>query len=207
MDESIQEGVTEIFHTQIRPENDEAFKKWLQKIGRIEANFPGFRGVYFEITRAEEFNNWTTRLQFDSVENLDHWLKSPQRKALIEEVQPLIKTIDTQRVFSPYAGWFSIYTKDGSPPIWKETMLILMGLYPIVMLEFMYLLPHLKNLNLAVATFIGNAISVSLISWPIMPVATKILSWWLSPRASLAKTILGTVIVLLIYVVSIFFFL
>ena len=37
------------------------------------------------------------------------------------------------------------------------------------MLELRFLNPHLRALNPAVGTFIGNALSVALTTWPLMP--------------------------------------
>jgi antibiotic biosynthesis monooxygenase (ABM) superfamily enzyme len=50
------------------------------------------------------------------------------------------------------------------------------------MLELRFLNPHLKSLNPALGTFIGNAISVALTTWPLIPLAIWGFSAWLYPE-------------------------
>jgi antibiotic biosynthesis monooxygenase (ABM) superfamily enzyme len=55
-------------------------------------------------------------------------------------------------------------------------------LFPVVMLELRFLNPHLRGLNPAVGTFIGNAISVGLTTWPLIPLAIYGFHAWLFPE-------------------------
>lgn len=201
--------VTEVFVTQVNHENETAYREWMAKIHQAEAKFPGFRGVYMQSPITSGGVHWITLLQFDTPENLDHWLNSPERKTVLEEAKSLITSLESHRMISPYAGWFASVAKGGKlPPLWKQTMLILLVLFPIVMLEFKYLSPLTAGLNISLATFIGNAISVTLISWPMMPIAIWFLGWWLSPNSERRwqATFVGTFIVILLYVIEIAIF-
>lgn len=203
--------VTEIFVTQIKPELEEAYRQWIAKIHEEEAKFPGFRGVYMKTPTHAHDRNWITLLQFDTPENLDRWLNSDVRKKILLESNNLITSLESHRMISPYAGWFSsIARDDGMPPVWKQTMLVLLVLFPVVMLELKYLSPVTAGLDLSVATFIGNAISVALISWPLMPITIRFLGWWLAPKGTSQQrrnsNLFGTVLILLLYALEIFFF-
>jgi antibiotic biosynthesis monooxygenase (ABM) superfamily enzyme len=66
--------------------------------------------------------------------------------------------------------------------MWKTAALVLLTLFPVIMLELRFLNPHLASLNPAVATFIGNAISVGLTTWPLMPLAIVGFHAWLFPE-------------------------
>ena len=57
------------------------------------------------------------------------------------------------------------------PPNWKTAMLVLLGLFPVVMLELKFLSPKLSLLGIhaSLATFIGNSISVAVTSFFTMP--------------------------------------
>lgn len=207
----IEKGVvTEVFVTQVSPENKKVYQDWISKMHQVEAKFPGFRGVYVQSPGEGHGRNWITFLQFDSAENLDRWLTSPERQEVMEEGKSLIESIESHRVISPYAGWFSSIYKEGAiPAVWKQTMIILLVLYPIVMLELRFLNPRLIGLNPALSTFIGNAISVSLVSWPLVPIAIWFLGWWLAPAPGpkrMQATILGTLVVLGLYLIEIALF-
>ncbi len=181
------------------------YRAWIAKIHHVEAKFPGFRGVYVQSPKGRG-KHWITLLQFDSMQNLEGWLQSPERKQVLQESAPLISSLEAHRVFSPYAGWFASIAKVGElPPVWKQTMLVLLVLFPIVVFELKYLSPLLSGLNSSVSTFISNALSVTLISFPMMPIAILFLGWWLSTN-SLKTTIRGTLLLGLLYLAEIALF-
>lgn len=205
---SLQRGVTEVFITEVSPGKDRAFQEWIAKMHQVEAKFTGFLGVYIQAPSLGQGKNWITLLQFDTQENLDRWLASSERQQVLNESKSLIAAIESHRVISPYAGWFSSIAENGVlPPVWKQTMIVLLVLFPIVMLELKFLSPLTQNLGNTLTTFIGNAISVTLIAWPMMPIAIRFLGWWLSPDSSnYTKTIIGTFVMIVLYLFEIVIF-
>lgn len=206
---NLQGGVTEMFIAQINPKSEGEYRVWMAKIHEAEAKFPGFKGVHMQSPGQSGGTNWVTLLQFDTQENLDRWLQSPERQKVLAEAEPLISSLETHRVISPYAGWFASLAKEGVlPPVWKQTMIVLLILFPIVMIELKYLSKLTAGLEFSLATFIGNAISVTLIAWPLMPIAIKFLGWWLVPKNKhrFQATFWGTLLILLLYLVEIVFF-
>lgn len=202
--------VTEVFVTEVSPDKISAYKKWIAKIHWVEAKFPGFRGVYVQSPMQGSGKNWVTFLQFDNTENLDRWLTSSERKEVLAESQNFIRSLESHRVISPYAGWFSSISKDPltAPPAWKQAMIVLLVLFPLVMLEMIFLSPLIAGLNKSLGTFIGNVISVGLVTWPTVPMAIWCLGWWLSPSPEKAKwaTTVGTFLVLLLYAIEVVVF-
>jgi uncharacterized protein len=202
-------GVTEVFVTQVSPEKEQLYRQWIARMHLAEAKFPGFRGVYVQSPTHKQSHNWITLLQFDTPENLDKWLSSKERRAVLEESESMIESLESHRVISPYAGWFASATRaDHAIPVWKQTMLVLLVLFPIVMLEFKFLAPFTADLDVSLATFIGNALSVSLISWPLMPLAILLLGWWLMPtkKRQLKVTLAGVIVVLILYLIEVIAF-
>jgi uncharacterized protein len=198
--------VTEVFVTQVSPDKENDYRQWIAKIHQVEAKFPGFRGVYVQSPSPGLGRNWITLLQFNTPDNLDRWLSSTERQEVLLQSKSLIDSLERHRVISPYSGWFASISKGcEAPSLWKQTMIILLVLFPIIMLELKFLSPLTSSLNPAVGTFIGNALSVTLISWPFMPIAIWFLGWWLSPQPHqrLRATLMGTVVVLLLYLLEI----
>ena len=179
----IQKGqVVEVFITQVSADQVEAYREWIGKIHEAETKFTGFEKVYVQAPKNEKNGSWITLLQFDSPENLDRWLASPERQKILAEAKLIIKSLESHRVTSSFSGWFQEYSQLSSiPPVWKQTMLVLLVLFPVVMLELRFLNPLMEGLNTSLKTFIGNAISVTLVSWPLMPIAIYFLKWWLNP--------------------------
>ena len=97
-------------------------------------------------------------MRFDSKANLEGWLKSDARAALVQESEELVQGFHAQRIDTSFPGWVPTDPATGKPPSkWKTACLILLTLFPLVMLEIRFLNPHLQSLNPAVGTFIGNA--------------------------------------------------
>jgi antibiotic biosynthesis monooxygenase (ABM) superfamily enzyme len=85
---------------------------------------------------------------------------------------------------------------------------VLLGLFPIVMLESFFLSPRLASLNFSLALFIGNTISVAATTYLTMPLFIKTLNWWLLPEPDAPKSVhwKGTLIVFALYALSVAIF-
>ena len=206
---SIDNGVTEVIVAEVLQDKEDMYREWSSKIHALEAKFPGFRGTYVQSPSEIQGKYWLTLLQFDTMDNLDRWLNSSEREKLLAESASMISYLETHRVISPYAGWFSSIVKTGEvPPAWKQAMIVLLVLFPIVMLEILYLNPRLTHLNLSLSTFIGNVLSVALLTFPMMPIAIYFLKWWLMPQSKYSKTFtaIGTLLLLALYLLEIWIF-
>lgn len=202
-------NVTELFFTQVDPGHEAEFRAWSAKMHEAEAHFPGFRGVYLQAPK-EKGGHWLTLLQFDTIPDLERWLNSEERKAILDKPFPWISSLESNRMASSYAGWFASLGKDEpAPPVWKQTMLVLLVLYPIVMLIMMFVNPLLSGLHPAITMFIGNSISVSLIAYPFMPLALYALGWWCLPKGRFIqfKNLIGLLLIIFLYLIEIFVFL
>ncbi|MBN8944286.1 MAG: antibiotic biosynthesis monooxygenase [Rhizobiales bacterium] len=173
--------VTEIVTTTVDPGKEAAFRAWAEAMQAQQARFPGYMGTLVQAPVPARRPSWTTLVRFAMPEQLDAWLASEERARLLASADPAMSTWKSRRMDNAFAGWFPETEDRASPPAWKQTALVLLVLFPVVMLEIRFLSPHLAGLNLAVATFIGNAISVSLVSWPLMAIAIRCLNWWLRP--------------------------
>ena len=182
VDYSVKHGVTMVIVTKIKPGQEAEYRAWAERIQRLQAKFPGYIGSFVQPPEQKEAG-WTAVLRFDSAANLDRWLKSKEREDMIKEAENLIEGFQAQRVDTAFPGWVPNNPATGKPPNkWKTACLILLTLFPVVMLELRFLNPQLKSLNPALGTFIGNAISVALTTWPLIPVAIWGFSAWLYPE-------------------------
>ncbi|VVP54509.1 hypothetical protein PS862_05617 [Pseudomonas fluorescens] len=191
--------VTEVITTVVEPGKESVFQAWAEDIQASQAQFPGYMGTLFQAPLSAEVPYWTTLVRFSTPLQLDAWLSSPLRKQLLERVNPEVATWKSHRMASPFAGWFP--ASETPPPAWKQTALVLLMLFPVVMLEIKFLSPHLAGLHMAIATFIGNAISVSLMSWPLMKIAVRGMGWWLrcTPARRWQREVLGACTMLALY--------
>jgi len=199
-------GVVEVIITQVKAGKEAAYREWETKIQQAQSKFPGYRGSYVQPPVAGELG-WTTLMRFDTTEQLDRWLKSPERAELVKESEPLVDYAHLQQMGTSFPGWFPTDPKTGKgPPNWKAAMLVLLGLFPIVMLETRFLSPRLADVNSSLGMFIGNVISVALTTYLTMPLFIKTLGWWLFPKSDTSKIAVnaaGTALIFLLYAIEV----
>ena len=87
-------------------------------------------------------------------------------------------------------------------------MVVLLTSFPGVMLELLYLSPLLQSLNLAVATFVGNLLSVAALTWLLVPWASRAFGWWLrpAPGVPLRTEVAGISLIIGLYAISVLVF-
>jgi antibiotic biosynthesis monooxygenase (ABM) superfamily enzyme len=180
----LQQSATEVVVTDIKPGKEAAYREWADRIQKVQESFPGYLGSFTQPPHQKE-KGWTTVLRFDSPESLEAWLNSDQRAALIKDGEGLISGFHAQRVDTSFPGWAPVNPATGKPPnMWKTASLVLLTLFPVVMLEIKFLSPHTSKLPPSLGTFIGNALSVALTTWPLRPLAIAAFKGWIFPEDS-----------------------
>lgn len=89
------ESVTEVFVTKVDSKMHGPYRAWASKIQEVEAQFPGYQGVYIQAPSSEENKNWITILRFDTPEHLDQWLASKERKDLLKEAESMVENLES----------------------------------------------------------------------------------------------------------------
>jgi antibiotic biosynthesis monooxygenase (ABM) superfamily enzyme len=175
-------AVTQVIFSRIKPGMEESYRKWAARMQQAQARYEGYRGMYIQAP-APGGTHWITMLRFDTAEHLRAWLAAPERASMLEEARAFIESEELVRLATSFPGWVRIDPETGKgPPDWKTALLVLLGLYPIVVLELLYLNPLLSGLVPAVGIFIGNVLSVAATSFLTMPLFVRTFDWWLFPE-------------------------
>jgi antibiotic biosynthesis monooxygenase (ABM) superfamily enzyme len=203
--------VTAVVAHRVRRGHEQEFARWQDKVRSVQARSPGFMG--YELFRPVPGvqDRWVAVFRYDSMRRLDEWLASAARRRLLEEGRDHVASYDVRKVSSAFSGWFRFGSGDGdgggaAPPNWKQAMMVLLALYPTVMV-----------LNLTVgrgldaggvpgflALFVGNMLSVSALTWLLMPLVNWLFGPWLAPRVPSARVNLyGTLAALACYAVAV----
>jgi antibiotic biosynthesis monooxygenase (ABM) superfamily enzyme len=199
-------NVTQVILSKIKPGMEEVYREWSTRIQQAQAQYPGYRGTYIQPPNSGEAGNWTTMLRYDTSAHLEAWLAGPERAELLRESKAFVENEELMRLRTSFPGWVPISPVTGKgPPDWKTATLVLLGLYPIVLLEMRFLSPHLSSLNPALATFIGNIGSVAATSFITMPLFVRWFGWWLftDKDSSKSRGSMGVALLIAIFVVEI----
>lgn len=167
--------------THVRPGMEEKYFDWETRIQVAQAGCDGYRGAYLQPPSPGHPNQWATLLRFNSPAALDAWFKSDRRQELLGELDQFVIDKKFRPISSSFPGWVPLDLQGSAPPNWKTALLVLLGLFPIVMLEMKFISPHLNFLNPALSGFITMIISVSATTFFTMPYFVQRFRWWLFP--------------------------
>lgn len=195
--------VSAVITTRVRPGCEDAYRRWEQRIAAAQARSPGFQGYRFEPPIPGVQECYLAILRFESEAALQGWMNSPERQALIAEAEELTDTVQTRVVRSGFSQWFAP-EEQARGAVWKQNMIVLLLLYPVVFLFGVWvqtpLLMRGLGLPFWLALFIGNVASVLLLNY-LVPWAVHGFRWWLFPahsRRTLAN-VGGTLLILCLY--------
>ncbi len=202
-----------VISTRVKPGQEAAYHQWERRMAAAQTQAPGFQGYRIEPPLAGVQDSWLAIVRFDSDANLDHWMQSPARLKLLEEGKDLSDDVRARIVRTGFDQWFPGGGTAGTtaPPAWKQNMLVLLLLYPVVFL-FGYCVqgPLLdKDLHLPfwLSLFISNVVGVLLLN-KLVPWTCARFSWWLKPDASAAQStnVRGAALIVGVYALSLLAF-
>lgn len=206
-----QSSVSAVISMQIKPGQEDAYRAWGQRIATAQSRYPGFQGYKINPPIPGVQNDWVTILQFDNEAHLNAWMTSPERQKLLEEANAFTTETHARTVRSGFSQWFQVDGGGAQAPAWKQNMLTLLALYPVVFLFGFFvqtpLLMRQWGWPFWLALFAGNVAGVTILNW-VVPWVGKRFSWWLKPAGSDSQkqTLTGIAIVVALYALLLFIF-
>ena len=178
--------VSLVVSTRVKPGQEAAYRRWEQRIAVAQAKARGYQGYRFEPPIPGVQEDWLSILRFDTEENLQAWMDSPERHALLADATGFTEEFHTRIARTGFDQWFPSGPPGAAPPsAWKMNMIVLTLLYPIVLLFGNFVVnPYLlgaARLPFPVALFISNIASIVILNYLVPWTATRF-SWWLQPK-------------------------
>ena len=192
-DDSAEPPVAVVFTHRVAKDKEGAYLAWRRKVIAAQAHHPGYLATeFFKPHDAQK--EWVDILRYDNSADLDHWMKSKERTALLNELDPIVESMHEHRV-TGLEGWFALNRGSGvaakAPPSRKQMLAVLFALYPTVM-ALNFLTPLWHNLSFPVQMLIGNILSCILLTWLVMPLVSQFLNFWLvAPARDWRNELLG----------------
>jgi antibiotic biosynthesis monooxygenase (ABM) superfamily enzyme len=198
-------AVSAVISTRVKPGQNTAYRSWERRIAAAQARAPGFQGYRFEPPLPGVQEESLSIVRFDSEENLQKWLASKERKALLDEATAFTEDFHMRIARTGFDQWFPAPGAGvAAVPTWKQNMLVVLMIYPVVFL-FGYFVqtPFLTGragLPFSIALFIANVFSVFALNY-LVPWASIRFAWWLQPSGVHAKRneMIGVAMIVLMY--------
>jgi len=168
----------------VRPADEATFLEWQDRMTEAESRSPGFRGSELFPPVPGVQAEWTALYRFASAADLERWMASDERRRLLDEGERF-QDFRLRRVSGTFGSWFPATGSgaDATPmPNWKSALSVLVGLYPTVVLLTLALGKIWPSAQLWESLLLGNVLSVTLLTWVIMPTVNRVFAFWLTPR-------------------------
>jgi uncharacterized protein len=171
-------AVTAVLTQRIRPDAEDEFRRVQARISTEMRRFEGFlRSDLLEPVPGVQ-DEFVIVFSFASKADLDRWLESDERQALLRDVAPLIEGDRTLNVVGGFAGWFPAV--DGRRPVrWKQAVAVLLALFPTTLTLGALQRWLLPDVPWVPALFVSNVIGIAILTWLLMPLVTRWLGDWL----------------------------
>ncbi|MFT4164228.1 MAG: hypothetical protein QM650_03200 [Microlunatus sp.] len=203
------DGMGLVYH-RIEQGGEAAFIAAQEELTGLAGGYPGYQGTTV-LPPTAEYPRWTSMIRFRTEHQLRDWMESATREATLPQLQQQLG--GRFQVVTHQSFGATVRVQDGVAevtPNWKTNMVVLLVLYPTVMLLSRFVDPLIRKLGTDVwlTMFLSQAISVSLLTWVMMPAAGRVLRGWLDPRtgAGWHAGLRGTLIVVAGYLVNLAIF-
>jgi uncharacterized protein len=194
-----------------------AFKLWHLTLFDTAKHYKGFirADLCPPLKCVDGVVKWYSIIHFDSRSHLNDWIESDERKKLLESGQKVFREYHFKSFTTGLEGWFSPDSRSEQtrlgPAAWKQILTVVLGLYPIVMIQSILFkaLGVMSHWPPASSMLVNNLITSSILSLLVMPFLGQKLYFWLHPvysKPSIKVNILGFFIVLfgLVFMVTLF---
>lgn len=179
------ESVTMMFSDRVKPGKINEYEHWISGIHNDAKKFEGF--IEVNVIKPADTNSpeYITLVKFDSQENMTRWKESPIETEWLGRLPELVEESADMQQASGLEMWFNrpkLLISADPPPFWKQVVLGVVTVYPLILILNFVLEPVTGDLPWLLSLFISVVILSSLLTYPIMPVATKLLRNWLYPK-------------------------
>ncbi len=168
---------------QVPPAAKDWFVEWQRNITTVAERFAGYQGTDVYPPASEQSNEWVSVIHFENDDSLERWLNSPARAECVDKLRAEVGEFELKKRSGGFSAWFAgLDAPPDTVPSWKMATTVLLGLYPTVMLLTIFVGPYTSWMGASYSMLIGNALSVSILQWIVVPILMKPLAGWLKAR-------------------------
>jgi uncharacterized protein len=175
--------VTTTVTRRVKPGHEALYEQFLEAIIAAASRFPGHLGAEVYRPQRASVGEYRVVYRFDTAHHLRAWLDSPEHAAWLERAEPHVLGPLRRQVLVGLEGWFTLPTQPETPPPPRYKMAILtwVTIFPLITLLVVATAPLLGRLPLVARLAVTTGVTVSLMTWVVMPRVTRLLGRWLYP--------------------------
>jgi antibiotic biosynthesis monooxygenase (ABM) superfamily enzyme len=178
------EPVTVLFSRRVKPGREADFEAWAHGVTAAAHHFPGHLGAsVLDVPGSREYHVLYT---FADRASLAAWLDSDERRRWLARVRELTEAERGPQAVTGLETWFKLPGAAAPtmkpPPRWKMWLVSIAAVYPLVLLFQALLAPTIRDLPLPLQALAYPLVLLTLMTFVVMPVVTRLLRRWLAPR-------------------------
>ncbi len=183
--------ITLVISEVVEPNLIEDYETWTKEINHAAQQFDGFMGVEVIRPRDHQHPEYVVIVKFDNYEHCKTWLTSSVYQQGMQKAKKFISQRSQQYQPNGLELWFTLPKSKSSnssqPAYYKQVIIGVITVYPLILLAKLLLSPFLQGLPELLALLISVTFVSALLTYPVMPYLTKVLSFWLYPATSQRK--------------------
>jgi antibiotic biosynthesis monooxygenase (ABM) superfamily enzyme len=174
--------VTATVTRRVKPGHEDAYEEFLAGISGAAKGFPGYLGEEVFRPASGQGGEYRIVYRFDSPAHLRGWLDSEERAAWLARAEPHVAGPMRAQFLTGLEGWFTLPAQPGAPPPpYKMAVLTWVTIFPLITLVVVVSAPLIGPWPLAARLAVTTLVTVSLMTWVVMPRVTALLRRWLYP--------------------------
>jgi antibiotic biosynthesis monooxygenase (ABM) superfamily enzyme len=178
------EPVTVLYSRRVKPGREAAFETWARGILAAARQFPGHLGA--SVLDAPDSRERHILFSFADRKSLQAWLDSAERRYWLARVEELLETDRGLQQLTGLETWFKLPGSNvptmKPPPRWKMWLVSLVAVYPLVLAFQASVVPRMARLPLPLRALLFPLVLLTLMTFVVMPMVTRLLRRWLGPR-------------------------
>jgi uncharacterized protein len=178
------EPVTVLYSRRVKPGREADFETWARGIVAAARQFPGHLGA--SVLDAPGSREYHILFSFADRRSLRAWLDSGERRRWLARVGELLEADRGLQQLTGLETWFKLPGANvptmKPPPRWKMWLVSLVAVYPLVLAFQALAVPRMAGLPLPLRALAFPLVLLTLMTFVVMPVVTRLLRRWLGPR-------------------------
>lgn len=177
------EPITVIIERTVLPGSKPAFEALLEGVIAASRDFKGYVDTHVRKPAASDDHRYYVLFRFDTQENLDVWMTSPERLQWVEQIDRLLTKPTQPQVITGLETWFRLPGNKSMPPPprYKMAAITWAAITPLLIAFNFALEPILSGLSLVPRTLFSTPWIVLIMTYLWMPVMTRLFRFWLYP--------------------------
>jgi antibiotic biosynthesis monooxygenase (ABM) superfamily enzyme len=181
---SADDPVTVLYSRRVRPGREADFETWAHGIVAAARQFPGHLGA--SVLGAPGSREYHILFSFADRRSLRVWLESAERQRWLARLGDLLEADRGLQQLTGLETWFKLPGSNvptmKPPPRWKMWLVSLVAVYPLVLAFQALLVPRMTRLPLPLRALLFPLVLLTLMTFVVMPMVTRLLRRWLGPR-------------------------